>query len=134
MSCRECRTALYLGEPLRLTVNPLLKRSVRMILEEVMSKVPRRPDPYYNQLRSIGNRLSFLAVNQLMPDGMIRVIPSGIHRTAIDQKIIFLEEFNSQLEMLLCTSASLITCFINDEVISKINSISSSITASSCLT
>ena len=97
VSCRECRTTLHLGEPLRLTVNLLLKRSLRLILEEVMvksppsamikklrklkskmtenetdeienvenesddgekkKKAPRRPDAYYNQLRSIGNRI-----------------------------------------------------------------------------
>ena len=85
--CRSCRSTLYLGEPLRLTVNLLLKRSLKTILEQVMSesapsitikrlrklkskmtenapddskkpkKAPRRPDAYYNQLRSIGNRL-----------------------------------------------------------------------------
>ena len=110
VSCRECRRTLYLGEPLRLTVNLLLTRSLRLILEEVMvksppyamikklrklkskmtenetdetdetenetdetenetddggkkkkkkkkKKAPRRPDAYYNQLRSIGNRI-----------------------------------------------------------------------------
>lgn len=108
VSCRKCRSTLYLGEPLRLTVNLLLKRSLKTIIEEVTSetapsvtikrlrklkskmtenaldeiendvdeaetevggtetdpgdgkkrkKAPRRPDAYYNQLRSIGNRI-----------------------------------------------------------------------------
>ena len=55
VSCRDCRTTLYLGEPLRLTVNLLLKRSVRTILEEIMSKSP--PSVTIKKLRKLTSKM-----------------------------------------------------------------------------
>ena len=54
--CRECRTTLYLGEPLRLTVNLLLKRSLRLILEEVMTKSP--PSVTIKKLRKLKSKMT----------------------------------------------------------------------------
>ena len=83
VSCDACRHTLWLGEPLRLTVDLRFKKRIRRILEESMThnppsailkklrqydppkfdedgeeeKISRKPDAYYNHLNSIGNRL-----------------------------------------------------------------------------